>query len=194
MFSYWLPLNWVPRCRVKGGRCLVADSRACQRHAKFPPVLGPGSLAGIFLNLGWNGNVAVCTNGKKSGGKQERSNPGAIYHYLDKMAVTHTPPATIRVINACFFEACLKVNYVDYLENTDRWLSSLDEKIKLNFDTCIKNTVISQTEEASLRGQQEDWMKFCHWPVLMNPTLRSLFFPHLPLLPSSMEAFLLFIL
>lgn len=91
---------------------------------------------------------------KKPGQKK----PSAVYHYLDKMAVTHTPPATIRVINARFFEACLKVNYVDYLENTDRWLSSPDETIQLNFDMCIKNTVISQTEEASLRptGELDD--------------------------------------
>lgn len=89
--------------------------------------------------------------------KAGEKKPGAIYHYLDKMAVTHTPPATIRVINARFFEACLKVNYVDYLENTDRWLSSPDETIKLNLDMCIKNTVISQTEEPSLRGQPENW-------------------------------------
>lgn len=54
------------------------------------------------------------------------------------MTKTHTVPATVRVINACFFEACLKVNYIDYLENTDRWLSSPDETIKLNFDMCIK--------------------------------------------------------
>lgn len=70
----------------------------------------------------------------------------SVYHYLDKTAVTHTLPATIRVINAPFFEACLKVNYVDYLENTDRWPSSLDETIKLNFDMCTENTVISQTQ------------------------------------------------
>lgn len=67
------------------------------------------------------------------------------------MAVTHTPPATIRVINARFFEACLKVNYVDYLENTDRWPSSPDETIKLNFDMCIENTYFSNTEETSLK-------------------------------------------
>lgn len=69
---------------------------------------------------------------------EERRNQGAIDHYLDKMAVTRTPPATIRVINARFFEACLKVNYADYLENTDRWPSLPDETIKLNFDLCIK--------------------------------------------------------
>lgn len=71
----------------------------------------------------------------------------SVYHYLDKMAVTHTLPATITVINAPFFEACLKVNYVDYLENTDRWPSSLDGTIKPNFDVCTENTVISQTQK-----------------------------------------------
>lgn len=151
------------------------------RQAKFPTALGPGNL---FLNLVSKGNVAVCTRRKKSGRRQQRRNSGAIYHYRDKMAVTHTPPATIRVINARFFEACLKVNYVDYLENTDRWLSSPDETIKLNFDMCIKNTVTSQTQEASLRGRPENWMKFCHGPLLMSPALRS--FLSLPRSPSSL--------
>lgn len=62
------------------------------------------------------------------------------------MAVTYTPPVTIRVINAHFFEAGLKVNYVDYLEDTDRWSSFPDETIQLNFDICIENTVIPQTQ------------------------------------------------
>ena len=70
----------------------------------------------------------------------------SVYHYLDKTAVTHTLPATIRVMNAPFFEACLKVNYVDYLETTDRWPSSLVKTIKLNFDMCPENTVISQAQ------------------------------------------------
>lgn len=69
----------------------------------------------------------------------------SVYHYLDKMAVTHTLPATIRVINAPFFEACL--NCLDYLKITDRWPSSLDKTIKLNFDMCPENTVISQAQK-----------------------------------------------
>lgn len=58
------------------------------------------------------------------------------------MVVIYISFVIIRVINVCFFEVCLKVNYVDYLENIDRWFFFLDEKIKLNFDMCIKNIVI----------------------------------------------------
>ena len=124
------------------------------RQAKFPPC---SRHRQPFSEFGLGGECSCMYKLKEIWEKAGEKKPAAIYHYLDKMAVTHTPPATIRVINARFFEACLKVNYVDYLENTDRWLSSPDETIKLNFDMCIKYTVISQTEEASLRGQPENW-------------------------------------
>lgn len=165
---------WTESLRVKwrvpGGGWFLGLSKG-----KVSPPLGPRSHAGIFLSFVSKGNV-VSINWKKSGKIQKTRNSNAIYHYLDKMAVTHIPPATIRVINACFFETCLKVNYVDYLENTDRWLSSPNKTIKLNFEMCVKNIVNSQTEEASLRGWPEDWIKFYHGPLLMNSALRS-FFP-----------------
>lgn len=33
-----------------------------KRQADFPPALGPGSLAGIFLNLVSKGYVTICLN------------------------------------------------------------------------------------------------------------------------------------
>lgn len=58
--------------------------------------------------------VPTHTNRKKSGARQDTRYPQCYYYYLDKIAGTHILPVTIKVINACFFEACLKVNYADY--------------------------------------------------------------------------------
>lgn len=65
-----------------------------------------------------------------------------VYYYFDKMVVIYILFVIITVINVFFFEVCLKVNYVDYLENIDRWFFFLDGIIKSNFDVCIENIVI----------------------------------------------------
>lgn len=59
--------------------------------------------------------VPAHTNRKKKvRARQDTRYPQCYYYYLDKIAGTHILPVTIKVINACFFEACLKVNYADY--------------------------------------------------------------------------------
>jgi len=58
--------------------------------------------------------VHTRTNGKNFRVRQDTRYPQCYYYYLDKIAGTHILPVTIKVINACFFEACLKVNYADY--------------------------------------------------------------------------------
>lgn len=77
------------------------------RQAKFPPC---SRHRQPFPEFGLEGECSCMYKLKEIWEKAGEKKPGAIYHYLDKMAVTHTPPATIRVINARFFSGLLTIS------------------------------------------------------------------------------------